>query len=455
MKTNLETILSIAKVTLASSLSALSLYAQQPFQIKTTDGNWNEKAPTTLYFESTLGNIGTDPKKDQTKQYKSSVYFAGRKKSENLLEFMYLTTDPENPKIDTPTLNNTQTKVLSFCEEGNTIEIEYQKAIMMNNKGEVRFEETVPKEIASSTLMKFGINLTDKASQKIEDHIMLKTGGLLEIDVKEGLKKYCEKQTKDIINAASENTGYQLAINNIPLWTRDRNFAIRDKQIGWIMGLSVSSEKKKEVPLALYFHLALERENEKERGSLNAYTEAFTMPAKLKQTQTCQNIQNTTQPAFPFAGFWRTTRNDQFYAISEGGNIIPLDPKYFTTKEKVKRITQTSPTEGIINYCLFGNGNGMLMRGEIGRVKFLENKTVEIKEEANTSILIKMGEMDTRTRTEPQAPTKIEKSFTRGVRVNTPRVDQSKEEKTSPGLVDKIPSGNKETLRNVGKLFGK
>lgn len=445
MKGSLENILNVAKIALASSLSALSLYAQQPFQIKTTDGNWNEKAPATLYFESTLGNIGTDPKKDPTKQFKSSVYFSGRMKSENSLEFFYATTDIENPFLDAPTLDNTQTKIISFSENDTTAEINYQKAIMMDSKGKIRFEETVPKEKASSLLMKFGINLTDKADQSIRDYILLKTAGLLDVSIKESLTKYCENQTKENMNAAKENTGYELAINNIPLWTRDKNFAIRDKQIGWIMGISLSSKIKKEAPFALYYHLALKRENEQEKGTLNAYTETFTMLPKINQTQTCQSIESTSQNTqFPFAGFWRTTRSDQFYAISEGGNIIPLDPKYFTAKEKVKRINLTSSIDGIIQYCLFGNGKGMILNGEKGKIKFMENQTIEIKEEENTYLLIKMREMDTRTKAEPptQTPTKTNESF-------------KKEEKVSPGLVDRIPAGNKQAIGNIGRFFKK
>lgn len=427
MKNSLENILNIAKIALASSLSAISLYAQQPFQIKTTNGNWNEKAPAILYFESNLGNIGTDPKKDPTKQFKSSVYFSGKRKAENKLEISYITTDQENPSPDSPTIDNNRTKILYFCEANDNIEIEYQKAIMMNNVGKIRFEDTVPKEKANSTLMKFGINLTDKASQKIEDYIMLQTGGLLEIDVKEGLTKYCENQTRKIIDTAKETTGYELAINNALLWTRDKNSTIRDKQIGWVIGLSASS-KKKEVPLAFYFHLELEKENEQEKGTLNAYTQAFTIPAKLKQMQTCQNIENLENQKIqsPKTGLYTTKDYDSFIVIREDGKLFSIE------NSKLK--------ECFVIKSLYSYTNKPC--GSIYYAEIESNKRKGILEVTNLDLIMNSN------------PEQTKSSFKKGERVKI-LPDKPKEEKTSPGLVDKIPSGNKEVIRNLGKLFGK
>jgi hypothetical protein len=319
MKKSLENIISVTKLALASSLSALSIYAQEPFQIKTQDGNWSTEVPATLYFKSTLGNTGTDPKKDPTKQFKTQVYFSGRKTSDNMLEFMYITTDSKKPALDAPTIDNNKTKILFYGEGNSSVEIKYQKAIMLNNKGEIKLEDTVPKERASSTLMKFGINLTDKANEKIKDYILFKTAGLLDINVKEGLTKYCEKQTQEITRDAKENTGYELAINNIPLWTRDTNFAIRNKQIGWIIGVSALSKDKKEVPLAIYHHLALKRDEKQEEGTLDAYTEAFKLPATIEQ-----KTKNSLE------GIWFaqevSDKHKKFitFVITSEGNLFPL-----------------------------------------------------------------------------------------------------------------------------------
>ncbi len=320
MKKSLENILSIAKLALASSLATISLYAQEPFRIKTTDGNWDKAAQATLYFKSTLGNIGTDPKKDPTKQFKTQIYFSGRKKSEDTLEFMYVTTDLQNPSLEAPTIDNNKTKLLFYSDGDSFVEIKYQKAIMLNNKGELKLEDTVPKERASSTLMKFGINLTDKANEKIKEYILFKTAGLLDVNVKEGLTKYCEKQTEEIMKNAKDDTEYELAINNIPLWTRDKNSAIRNKQIGWIFGISASSKNKKEVPLALYYHLALKRDEKQEEGTLDAYTETFTLPAKIEQ-----RTKNSLE------GIWFAQEESDKYkkfitfVITSEGSLFPLE----------------------------------------------------------------------------------------------------------------------------------
>jgi len=339
---------------LASTISAAALYAsaQEPTKIPVDEnGNWNKPAEATLYFQSTTGSQGRDLTKNTINQFQTPIYFSGRRNSNNNIEFFYATTDWNKPIKNPPVPDNVHSKLYLIADSDTTAEIISQKIAILNSKGEVAFEEATPKEKASSTLMKISLDMVEAIDEGIKKYVEYKTAGFLKISIQDIATDYCESKTKKGASNAKNNTGYELTVNNLPLWARDNNLAFRNKEVGRITELKIKSSKGDKVPVSIYYSLSLKRETEQEKGKIEAYTELFTTPARKLETQTYPTSNNTNRNTFE--GLWFRTNfkgqieNPSAVVITDQGLVYPvtLTREFPTGKYVVYKIGEKTKEE--------------------------------------------------------------------------------------------------------------
>ncbi|MEI7718579.1 MAG: hypothetical protein WCI72_01830 [archaeon] len=383
MKNKLENILHQTKRFLATSLTTLALYAPAQDAVKLdvkSDGNWMGNPKATLYFQSTTGAQGRDLTKNKANQFTTPVYFYGRKTPEGEIEFAYMTVDLDKPVLDAPTLNNTNTKLYFFGDADTTAEIVSQRIAIMNSKGEVNFEETVPKEQASSLLMKLGDKIMEKLEtvDRTSEYVSEATGGLLSFGITDALKYYCEDQTVSTGRKAKEKIGYELAINQLPLQTRDNNFAFRNKEVGRITKIKFSSKSASQIPVAVFYHLALKRDKEQDAGTLEAYTTPITVEARIFSTE-ATSIETSPRNSNSLEGLWRAEGETGTMLIGSNGKILNIGSDYFkhqygTTTPMILSVNG----EKLSALELNENFGSTLFMDNIGEVKLLEKNTLEI-----------------------------------------------------------------------------
>lgn len=339
---------------LASTISAAALYAsaQEPVKIPVDENrNWNKTSEATLYFQSTTGSQGRDLTKSKANQFRTPIYFSGRRNSNGNIEFFYATTDWNNPSKNPPTPDNVHSKLYLIADSDTTAEVISQKIAIMNSKGEVTFEDATPKEKASSTLMNLGIDILEAADKGVRSYIKLKTAGIVNLGIEEALTDYCESKTKKGASNAKNNTGYELSVNNLPLWVRDNNLAFRNKEVGRITELKIKSSQGEQVPVSIYYSLSLKRETEQERGTIDAFTELFTTPARKIETQTCSTPINQQRSTFEGLWFRKDARgkveNPSAIVITDQGIVYPvtLTREFPTGKYVVYKIGEKTNEE--------------------------------------------------------------------------------------------------------------
>jgi hypothetical protein len=321
----LENLLKITGKLLAVPLSALALYssAQEPTKIPVeANGTWNNNTEATLYFQSTTGSQGRDLAKSKANQFKTPVYFSGRRNSNGNIELFYATTDWNNPSKNPPVPDNVHSRLYLIANSDIEAEIVSQKIAIMNSRGEVTFEEATPKEKASSTLWKLGVNIVEAADEGVRRYIQLKTAGIVNLGIEEALIDYCENRTKKGASNARNNTGYELSVNNLPLWVRDNNLAFRNREVGRVTEIKIKSSQGEEVPISIYYSITLKREKEQERGTIDAFTELFVTPARKLEPGNFSGNNNPDRS--PFEGFWRISeRHGKPTEYCEGAYISP------------------------------------------------------------------------------------------------------------------------------------
>lgn len=340
MKKGLENILYQTKKFLATSLAAVALYtpAQETIKIDVnSDGSWAKTAKTTLYFQSTTGAQGRDLTKNDLNKFETQVYFYGRKTDNGNVEFAYMTTDLENPQINASVPHNEKTKIYFFGDSDTTAEIISQTNILMNARGKISFEDSVPKEKASCLLMKLGENMLKNLEEKDPTKAIVEkySLGLLSIGATDAIRYYCENKTVSIGRKAKENTGYELSINNIPLQTLDKNMAGTKKEVGRITKLKFLSKSATQVPVAILLHLELKRNgegntfrvgSENESGTIEAYTSAFITSARNSSSiENCST--ETAKSSNPFDGVWMRKKGSGFptLIITKEGAVYPVE----------------------------------------------------------------------------------------------------------------------------------
>jgi len=358
MKMGLENILHQTKIFLATSLTALALYApaQDITKLNTKqDGSWEGNLPVTLTLKNMTNSQNRDLGKNKLNLFETQVYISGRKTSEGDVEFSYMTTDLEKPSVNAAVLDNVKTKIYYYGDSDTTAEIISQKMAIMSIEGEITFEEATPKEKASSLLIKLGDKILERADTFTKEYVESKTAGILSIGIKEAAINYCENQTVSIGRKAKEKTGYELAINAIPMELRDKNLAIMRKEVGRITKLRFSSKSAKEIPVAIFYHLALQRNgrgntyaigSENEFGTLEAYTDAFATSARIIQSETCAG--GTVRSTNPFEGFWydekikKTAINAKSKIIKIiSGQAISSPAPFFPRQNLIKNQVET------------------------------------------------------------------------------------------------------------------
>jgi len=365
----LENLLRSTGKILASTISAAALYAsaQEPTKIPVDEnGNWSKYAEATLYFQSTTGSQGRDLTKNKTNQFQTPVYFSGRRNSNGNIEFFYATTDWNKPIKNPPVPDNVHTRLYLIADSDTTAEVVSQRIAIMNSKGEVNFEEATPKEKTSSTLMKVSLDMVEAVDEGIKKYVEYKTAGFLKISIQDIATDYCKSKTKKGASNARNNTGYELSVNNLPLWVRDNNLAFRNKEVGRITELKIKSSQGDKVPVSIYYTLSLKRETEQERGTIDAFTELFTTPARKLETQTCSTSNNTNRSTFE--GLWFRTNfkgqieNPSAVIITDQGLVYPVT------------LTREFPTGKYVVYKIGEKTNEELTGWEVSRKEINEGK---------------------------------------------------------------------------------